>query len=978
MASFGHLRKWLLVCALSAPVHSAVAQYYSSGADPIGIHWTQISGSGYRLVCDTSMRAQALRLSLFMDSVVVYGGRSLRHSPKKIDILMHSRTAYSNGLVAWAPSRMEVHSYVAPDGDCQLWQRHVALHEYRHAVQMDCMNKGFSRGMYFVFGEQFLGLVSGLYIPKWLHEGDAVYAETVLSRGGRGRKAAFLQEMRADVMTNGVPSYEQAYFGSYKRELPDYYRMGYLTVSAAASKYGTDLWANAFERVGRRSWSITPFNSSLKRQTGLGKVKLYKESMNFWRDLWLRQDSCIVATPQTVVSHRTNDYSSYYSPKKVGERVVAVKESPDELSSFVVIDNQGNEKTLFVPSSRNAEDFSVRGDTIVWSERRGHVRWEHSEKEIVMLYDMDRKMKKRITRKGRVTSPDLSPDGKSFVAVSTERDGFQHLVAMDFHRHTLCDHALGLEEEISWPRWTDDTHVAAVLTTTEGKQICLWDMESGERTPLTEPEFANIRHLEVDSNTIYFTSDADGNDNIYSLSIAQGSDAERVTSSRFGAAWPSVSNGQLYYSNLTASGYDASVTPTTTRATDQPIRPMNDVADELARLEHLVSVNDSAGVDAAKASRNYSRWNLFRIHSWGPLTVDADEYQIDAALGFASQNLLGTLQFTAGIHYDDNEEELAFVALNFNALYPKFRLEASAGYRDYKTEGYTSYEQGPSGIVYYNYLTLDDRESIDKLDLTVMQPLSFNSGAWSRRVMPYFVAELDHYGSISYKTCVLAATQRELYRMTEWETTVIDATNFCDLGYGVQAYMLRRMATRDVGYRLGLYVNLLYRHSPFGTSVGDIRSARVTAYVPSPFKHHRFMFKAQAQKKSPAVSASGGYNYFGEDVERARGYSSVTNKQLTTLTAQYDLPLMNPDLSIGPVVHIKRLSLSAFYDYSEGKTIPFTGVSRKFDMSSVGLHLSSETYLLQLPYVFTIGARVCYRPDEGDVVGKFLLGVTIR
>ena len=53
------------------------------------------------------------------------------------------------------------------------------------------MNKGFTKVLSYILGEQAPGGVLGLYIPSWFLEGDAVSTETALSNSGRGRTCAF-------------------------------------------------------------------------------------------------------------------------------------------------------------------------------------------------------------------------------------------------------------------------------------------------------------------------------------------------------------------------------------------------------------------------------------------------------------------------------------------------------------------------------------------------------------------------------------------------------------------------------------------------------------------------------------------------------------------------------------------------------------------------------------------------------------------
>ena len=53
---------------------------------------------------------------------------------------------------------------------------------------MESLNRGFSKCMTVLFGEQFTGVISASS-ALWFLEGDAVFAETALTESGRGRTA---------------------------------------------------------------------------------------------------------------------------------------------------------------------------------------------------------------------------------------------------------------------------------------------------------------------------------------------------------------------------------------------------------------------------------------------------------------------------------------------------------------------------------------------------------------------------------------------------------------------------------------------------------------------------------------------------------------------------------------------------------------------------------------------------------------------
>lgn len=948
------------------------AQYYSTGADPWTTQWKQSIGSNYRLVYDSAFASQAQWLQPYFSNVTRSVGYSLGHTPKSVDVLFHSKVSYSNGLVSWAPKRAEVYAYPTADDDCVLWLHHVMLHEYRHAVQLDRLNRGFTRGLYYLFGEQAIGLVSGLFVPKWFLEGDAVMTETAQSQGGRGRSAAFVQEMRAAVLDLKTPRYELAYFGSYKWQLPDYYRMGYLTVSAQRHKYGAQLWSNALERTARKTWTITPFNSSLRRQTGRGKVGLYDQSMNFWREQWQRQDSAIRPTPYRVLSHKMVDYANYYMPQRHGRSIVALKNGPEEIECLVVIDEEGNEASLTIPSPKNDRDFFVGGDTLVWSERRSHVRWENGGSNVIMMLDLKTRKQKRITHHGMFAQPVVSPNGKLMAAVRTNEDMTHALVLLTFDGEVVKEYPYAIGQQISWPKFVDDNNIATVNMSVQGKSIELVNLSSGLRSVLLSPRFENIRHLWASDSALYFTSDASGIDNIYEMPLS-GGEPVRMTSARFGAAWPVVGDGVLRYSNLTVNGYDVVEAQLTTRPTDMPVDPMRALADSIAQTELPMAADTMA---QSVEQKDYSQWNLIRLHSWGLAEVDAQSNEVHPGLSLVSQNLLGTATAQLTMTIDDDKTDLLHAKIGYNAWFPKLALEASYGYNDLKLDAYKLEEETLAGNI-YTLLHLDDRQELYKLSASMSVPLSFNSGAWLRQLTPMVQVEAHKNKGYSYTTMRLLTDGDKTWR-DDPVTVRVPELNASNMSYALYAALKRRTALRDVGTRLGVSALLRYRHSPWGMELGSISSVDASLYLPSPIRHHRFLFNVMAQTKHAIAGADGVYRSFSNDIGRVRGYAAVPNKQMTVVRAGYDMPLWNADLTLGPVVHVKRLTLGLFADYGKLRTMPLDGYEKSVEQQSVGATISAETYWLRLPFGVDLGCRVAYLPSENTFSAASTFNVSFR
>ena len=162
-------------------------------------------------------------------------------------------------MVPIAPLRAEFYEMPSQNIYPQIWQDQLTLHEYRHVVQINKMRQGMTQGLYYIFGEQGVALVMGLWLPFWFIEGDAVYSETILSKSGRGRVPEFIYTLKAQVLDKKIYKYDKASFGSYKDFVPDHYTLGYQLVAKGIENYGIEMWDRTLDRVARRPYYLVPF-----------------------------------------------------------------------------------------------------------------------------------------------------------------------------------------------------------------------------------------------------------------------------------------------------------------------------------------------------------------------------------------------------------------------------------------------------------------------------------------------------------------------------------------------------------------------------------------------------------------------------------------------------------------------------------------------------------------------------------------------
>lgn len=203
-------------------------QYYTLGNDPARARWKTIASEHYRIIYPEETDSIA-RLYLYtLEKVRPAVMSQLKIDPRPVPVILHPYTTLSNGVVTWAPKRMDLFSSPDPYGSSpDPWITHLSIHESRHVGQVEHYTKGIYRVFYYLLGEQVTGLGLGLFSDTYAMEGDAVIAETQLTSSGRGRNADFLKYLRVMYLNGDFRNWDRMLFGSFRYYTPDNYVFGY-------------------------------------------------------------------------------------------------------------------------------------------------------------------------------------------------------------------------------------------------------------------------------------------------------------------------------------------------------------------------------------------------------------------------------------------------------------------------------------------------------------------------------------------------------------------------------------------------------------------------------------------------------------------------------------------------------------------------------------------------------------------------------
>jgi hypothetical protein len=962
------IKKWLVIIALFSTISHSYAQFYSTGQDPGSIKWRQIKTEKYRLIYPSTFSPNAQYLANVMDLVTDHSTFTLKARVPGIPVIIHSQSVVSNGVTVWAPKRIELFPCPPQNSYGEEWLEQLAIHEYRHAVQTSKMNQGFSKALYYIFGEQATGAVLGLFIPTWFLEGDAVCSETALSSSGRGRIPAFENILRSQLVEKGPYSYDKATMGSYKTFTPDQYVLGYHLAAWGREKYGTGLWNKALDRSAQLPFMVQPFSSGIHSVTGMTKTRFYKSAMADLERRWSVQDSMTATTScRTITTRNPRDFTNYNFPVlNDSSSVIALKSDFEDPDRIVHIDiRTASEEVIFRPGDYIRDNLSVSGQWLAWSEYRPDARWDNRSYAVIRMYDMEKHKSRYLTYKSRLFFPALSPDSKQIAAVNIDAENNSSLDILDSRTGSkMKSYPFPGKALVTEPTWSPDgNEVLFCLITDRGKSLAEVKLASDslEYLIVNDPHYIS-GPVYLSEDTIIFTNSYSGIDNIYYLDETT-KETYKVHSSRFGAYNPNFTPKKdfLFWSCVTADGLmlmESPVKPETWTLADHVSNTSIRLYDSIVAQEGC-NIQDSVlayGIDRLLtedgggrtadsgikyfSEKRYSKWtHLFNPHSWAPLALDVTNLTVQPGVSVVSQNVLSTMTADAGYRYNYNDRTGSFYAdVAYTGLYPVIGLS-------YEYGDFAGYETDATGELHrytWNESTFSANVSI---------PWNFSRGRYYRYLTPRISTGITSY-------LHNPSTPDEFFKGYTWYMT-----------YSISASNYLRSNFKDMYPRFGQKIYAVYKNGPFGGyDPGSLLACEADLYFRGLFKHQGIWLYCGVQQRWNSES---GHNLFSNVIRLPRGTEGFSNDRMFSLSANYKLPLFYPDWSIGSLMYIKRFKLNVFYDFAQGLTS-----GKISSVNSTGAELTADLHLLRFVFPFELGVRSSYSPSEATWNWDFLFGVS--
>lgn len=754
------------------------AQFQVSGNDAASVRYNQIKGRNFRMIypkdCDSLALEYIKALEYFRPRVAPSIGMvSGQFQSRPLDVILYTRNAYSNGMVSWTPNRVELYSVPQWSSPSAMpWTTMLAVHEGRHAAQMQMGYRRFWRPFRYILGQLVPGAVN-IYPGHLLLEGDAVVAETGLTKAGRGREANFLMRYFYSFDHGDFRSYPTWLLGSYYRPAPDHYALGYAMISGARTRYKAPYFmADYMDYIARRPYDPWPLRHALRRTSGVAGFKRnFRDVMDQHFQAWAADTlsrapfdrTRKLSQPKGYMAQRSSiavldDSTLFYVEKDIYHNPSIIRLS---------LDSEGGKKARRVcgiASFTGHLEIDRTAGKLYWNEVERDVRWAQRNTSVIRELDI-------ATGKQRVV---LRPEkGANLVNVKVVGEG--RLAAVEYLENgrenvALIDAGAGaVTSRIPVPSGMQllflcDVDGVLYATGIVAEGMGIWKESGGKWENVLEAIPAQIQSMDGMGGDLHFSCDRSGVMEYYRLDVHSGALA-RLTSNKYGAQdFRSTPGGAVLSSQMDAKGSSIVLT----RAEDLHEKDVEwgqchsyAVADEISRQEDTLRFSQrlalprkldmSSQTEFPQSERYRRAAHGIRIHSWAPLYVNQDI--LDDVTSVLNKNvanpgamvwlqnsrstLYGQVGYQAARAADGKWNHSAHMVLTYTGLYPVFEFGLHINER--KAEEYNKlYFVFPGSKLGDSWIfTRRERKApYVSASLRTYIPLQWNRGQWSFGFIP--------------------------------------------------------------------------------------------------------------------------------------------------------------------------------------------------------------------------------------------------
>ncbi|CAM9917368.1 unnamed protein product [Chrysoparadoxa australica] len=466
--------------------------------------------------------------------------------PEKFPLVLRPEVALPNGFVTWMPRRSEwfVHQSFTPFiGGLDFFQA-LAIHEYRHVNQFDYSYKSTNKFVYLLFGEFGLAAMNSLGIPSWYFEGDAVWAETKYTDGGRGRSPRFSARLKALLLSDQFPTYDELIGRTYKTRLPNHYVFGYHLINRAYRLYGEDFWPKVFSDV--TSFSLSPYRiySKFENHSGVEWETFVRETFQELKTSWEARGDRL-----PKIDKYADGFKEFRFPLVDDGKTYFLSR---ELNVFWSLYKEGMSKAIAeINTLPDISKVDLKKGKLLYSQFFPDIRYAFKSSNDLMVFDIETGVKEKLTDGRRIYHPKWLVPGKMIIALEKGVGGFFHISIFKANGELVSSHP--------FKNWTplelavkNQKEVYLLFQDKAGKRsIGLYDLAQKSLSRLTPYTRNNLANLRSSSFGLLFEGDYLGR---VQAMLLDGKSVKACTRVPIMAYTPSVIGTEIWYASERENG----------------------------------------------------------------------------------------------------------------------------------------------------------------------------------------------------------------------------------------------------------------------------------------------------------------------------------------------------------------------------------------------------------------------------------------
>lgn len=896
------------------------------------LDWNSVENSSTEVIYPNFLTTQATEIANLVEHYSHVVGQNYGITkPEKFPLILRPEVSALNGFVTLGPRRSEWYdnATIAPFiGGLNFYQA-LSIHEYRHVIQYDFMNQSTNKFVYALFGDTGLSVALYLGLPAWYFEGDAVWAETYYTDAGRGRSPRFAARLKAMVLNDQAPTYDEFMGRTYNTNHPNHYVFGYYLVTAAYEKFGINFWPQVLSRIAKFSFNPYAITNAFAAVSGVEFEDFYASVMRDLKKRW----------HDPSFKKNDHEYQQIVYPMIDQDKIYYLKSN---LNQYWNLYQHGNSESLAqLPIAPSISRVSLKNGKLAYTQFVPSLRFGFKDYSNLYVYDLNSKERHDLITDERIYHPQFSPDGSKIAAIQFTKENMWKLVVVDLKGNEL--QRIGFKNEIiTEAAWKNDSTVYALLQRQDGyKKIVEIDLKSKKTQSLTDYTRANLFALTYQNNQLYFESDYKGTVQILSINTSNRG-LQKCSDEIIAAYHPAINNQQIVYVSEVANGHE--IVNQKISCISIPKDTLSNFAylgntpsDNYAKAPITTIANYEKLITKPHVEQEYSEFSGgLAPHSWNLISGRGFEAAI------FGDNYLNTFSYALGVGRDSEEKQpFAYADLFYKKYFPIFGLHLDYSKREDELNG-TS--------IISNW-----EETEGSLSMTL--PFTFKSGFYNT-----YIGLTGQYGLIKY-------TKRRFYNVYEPndELLLVPGGEFTFSVY-------KDLRFREIYPSVGLKYSSVYKKA----NAEDVKSfssevffQSLDLYLPTFFNNHGFKIALAMEKQS-----KGYFNYRFDPINDgytsyvySRGFNYFYSDLYEKVSANYLLPLAYPDLDFWGWAFLRRMYATIFYDHTTAELL-----GRNYSLNSTGMELVFESNLLR-KFDVNLGVRGSHKIDQEEQEYDFFLSL---